>query len=100
MEYTHLTFSILNLLGFIILGIAWAYILKREWKRLKNISVKKFVYIAGFASTIGGLIGFLINGAPDAGVSTTNMIIASAFAILSIVFYSNFVVKTRKRTNI
>lgn len=88
MDWVYVIFNLANLLGFIIIGTLIAYFVQKDWKKLKKIPKRRFVLVVSSAAVFGGLFSFLVNGMGELTNAITNMSIACAFALFSIVPYS------------
>ncbi len=88
MDYGHFTYSMLNIIGYMVVGALLAYFVKRDWRKIKDVPSRKFIIVAATAAVTGGMLGVLVNGLSDLSMSMSNIFIASIFALMTIVPYS------------
>lgn len=88
MNFSYIIFSLANIAGFVTAGFLLAYFVKKDWQKLKNVPTKKFIAVATIAALVGGMLGVLVNGMSDFGMSARNIFIACLFALVTIAPYS------------
>lgn len=74
----HFTFFLLNVLVWIIAGLAISKFMVQKKTKLRKM--RKFLIVGIFGAVFGGLFGFLANGMPDIGISVNNLLSALAFS--------------------